>query len=62
MAKSQEELKALKEEIETLDKKLSTLTDKEIEQVSGGAPKMQICPKCGVSYWWVHHCMKDIYK
>ena len=36
MAKTQEELNALKEEVETLNKKLHKLTDEEREQVSGG--------------------------
>ena len=34
--KTKEELNALKEEIETVNKKLSDLTDEELEQVSGG--------------------------
>ena len=36
MAKTQEELKVIKEEVETLNNKLKELTDKELEQVSGG--------------------------
>ena len=35
--KSKEELNALKEEVETLNKKLHELTDDELEQVTGGA-------------------------
>ena len=35
--KSKEELNALKEEVETLSKKLHELTGEELEQVSGGA-------------------------
>ena len=35
--KSKEELNALKEEVETLNKKLHELTDDELSQVSGGA-------------------------
>ena len=35
--KSKEELNALKEEVETLKKKLHELTEEELEQVSGGA-------------------------
>ena len=35
--KSKEELNALKEEVETLNKKLHELTDEELEKVSGGA-------------------------
>ena len=34
--KSKEELKALKEEVETLNQKLAELTDEELAQVSGG--------------------------
>ena len=34
--KTSEELKALKEELETLNKKLAELTEEELEQVSGG--------------------------
>ena len=36
MAKTQEELKVIKEEVETLNEKLHELTDEELEQVSGG--------------------------
>ena len=35
--KSKEELNALKEEVETLSKKLHELTDDELAQVTGGA-------------------------
>ena len=35
--KTMEELNALKEEVETLNKKLAELTDEELEQVCGGA-------------------------
>ena len=35
--KTKEELNALKEEVETLNKKLHELTEEELEQVSGGA-------------------------
>ena len=34
--KTKEELNALKEEVETLNKKLCELTDEELAQVSGG--------------------------
>ena len=34
--KTQEELNALKEEVETQNKKLHELTDEELENVSGG--------------------------
>ena len=36
MAKTQEELNAIKEDVETLNNKLAELTDEELEQVSGG--------------------------
>ena len=36
MAKTQEELNALKEEVETLNNKLKELTEEELAQVSGG--------------------------
>ena len=35
--KTKEELNALKEEVETLNKKLAELTDEELAQVAGGA-------------------------
>ena len=35
--KTQEELNELKEEVETLNKKLAELTDEEMEVLSGGA-------------------------
>ena len=34
--KTKEELNALKEEVETLNKKLAELTEEELEQVTGG--------------------------
>ena len=34
--KTEEELNALKEEVETLNKKLAELTEEELAQVSGG--------------------------
>ena len=36
MSKSKEELNALKEEVETLNRKLHELTEEELEQVTGG--------------------------
>ena len=36
MSKSREELKALKEEVESVNEKLAELTPEEIAQVSGG--------------------------
>lgn len=34
--KTEEELNAIKEEVETLNKKLEELTEEELEQVNGG--------------------------
>ena len=42
--KTKEELNALKEEAETVNKKLHELTDEELEQVSGGNSKK--CDGC----------------
>lgn len=36
--KTKEELNTLKEEIDTLNKKLAELTDEELKQVAGGSP------------------------
>ena len=36
MAKTQVELNIIKKEVETLNKKLSALTEEELEQVTGG--------------------------
>ena len=36
MAKTQEELNALKDEVETLNEKLKELTEEELNQVTGG--------------------------
>ena len=38
--KSKEELNALKEEVETLNRKLAELTEEELEQVSGGSTNL----------------------
>ena len=47
--KTPEELNVLKEEIETLNKKLAELTKEELAQVAGGegAVTMCWCPECG---------------
>ena len=49
--KTKEELNAIKEEVETLNKKLAELTEEELAQVSGGGSEMMIyqeyCKKCG---------------
>ena len=51
MAKTQEELNALKEEVEALNKKLHELTEEELKQVSGGVSigkmKKIYCVECG---------------
>ena len=46
MSKCYEELITLKEEVETLNKKLAELTKEELEQVTGGNIPTS-CPKCG---------------
>ena len=46
--KTQEELNALKEEYETLNKKLCDLSEEELSQVSGGVlPDIIDLPVCG---------------
>ena len=49
--KTKEELNVLKEEVETLNKKLHELTEEELKQVSGGlgpsSGKKLYCVKCG---------------
>ena len=42
--KTKEELKALKEEVETVNRKLHELTEEELEQVSGGAREPHVGP------------------
>ena len=47
--KTKEELNALKEEVETLNKKLAELSEDELEQVNGGARRDRnvssgVCP------------------
>ena len=42
MAKTQEELNALKNEVEVLNQKLSALTEEELEQVTGGNIEQEI--------------------
>ena len=44
--KTKEELNALKEELETLNKKLAELTEEELQQVSGGGRDLP----CGIIY------------
>ena len=42
MSKSNEELNALKEEVEAVNEKLAELTDDELEQVNGGVVRHTI--------------------
>ena len=46
--KSKEELNALKEEVETLNKKLAELSDEELAQVTGGATTVILDPKISI--------------
>ena len=43
--KTQEELNALKEEVEAVNEKLAELTDEEIKQVSGGLEPVRRHPQ-----------------
>ena len=45
--KSKEELNALKEEVEALNRKLHELTDDELSQVTGGASAIEADPTLG---------------
>ena len=45
--KTPEELNALKEEVENLNRKLAELTEDELKQVSGGYLYNEYCPLCG---------------
>ena len=45
--KTAEELNALKEEVENLNKKLAELTKEELKQVSRGNLFITSCPLCG---------------
>ena len=56
MAKTQEELNVIKEEVEALNKKLIELTDEELEQVVGGAYQ----GTCFVYVIKKGDCLKDI--
>ena len=53
--KTKEELNALKEEVETMNKKLQKLTEEELAQVSGGADGC-CCSKCGRMLMVPGHC------
>ena len=49
--KTKEELNALKEEVETLNKKLHELTDEELEQVTGGTGHDPVDPERKTCMW-----------
>ena len=49
--KTKEELNALKEEVETLNKKLHELTEEELAQVSGGSGSSTGAGNFGVGDW-----------
>lgn len=56
--KTKEELNALKEEVDTLNKKLAELNEEELEQVAGGNddPSVKTIMKCGdcnYTYEWM---------
>ena len=55
--KTAEELNALKEEVEALNKKLAELTEEEIAQVAGGAGYGSEfrCPNCWMDLIWDHN-------
>ena len=51
--KSREELTALKEEVEALNKKLAELTENEMELVSGGGISTYMACPCGYRIFWL---------
>lgn len=59
--KTKEELKALREEAEAVNKKLAELSEEELAQVSGGVDYPGVsyyeghCPECGC----IMSCIKD---
>ena len=61
--KTKEELNTLKEEVETLNKKLAELTDEELDQIAGGEqgeerPACPYCSKTFVNYQALtYHCL-----
>ena len=63
--KTKEELNTLKEEVETLNKKLAELTEEELAQVSGGwdvphGPSWPVIKPGGEPelFWWVSDPLK----
>ena len=55
--KTKEELNALKNEVEALNKKLAELTEEELEQVTGGEGK-EPCPKGLTEMVHCHDCLR----
>lgn len=53
--KSKEELNALKEKIQTVNKKLAELTEEELKQVSGGANEVGYRTLC----WETLYCSEQ---
>lgn len=49
--KTKEELNTLKEEVETLNKKLAELTDDELKEVVGGNKEFTILPRDETEFW-----------
>ncbi len=65
--KTAEELKALKNEVETLNRKLAALTEDDLEQVTGGIKiykENQKCPFCGQVFKYLspYHLMECVKK
>ena len=52
MSKTKEELNKLKEEVEAVNEKLQELTEEELEQVTGGRPRVIELP-CEDPLWGV---------
>ena len=49
--KTKEELNALKEEVEALNKKLAELNEEELAQVAGGNEEFTILPNDQAEFW-----------
>ena len=52
MAKTKEELDALKEEVESVNEKLAELTPEEIAQVNGGGDLGKVTGNCGCEIFY----------
>ena len=59
--KTQEELNALRNEVETLNKKLAELNEEEMKQVAGGENK-RTCPKGRTEIAYCEDCIQCEYK